>query len=71
MGGGLGGGGGGGAGSLTLEQYCTQRGIKLSDALELLNNQGITASGEQTLRQIATDNGYARPREIMDILQQP
>lgn len=70
-GGGSGGGGGGGAGSLTLAQYCTQRGIPLDNALELLSNQGVKASGEQTLRQIATDNGYARPRQIMDILQQP
>lgn len=70
-GGGSGGGGGGGAGSLTLEQYCTQQGILLSNALEQLGSQGIKASGEQTLRQIATDNGYARPRQIMDLLQQP
>lgn len=70
-GGGSGGGGGGGAGSLTLEQYCAQQGIPPNNALEMLSNQGIKASGEQTLRQIATDNGYARPRQIMDILQQP
>lgn len=70
-GGGSGGGGGGGAGSLTLEQYCTQQGILLSNALEQLGSQGIKASGEQTLRQIATDNEYARPRQIMDLLQQP
>ncbi len=70
-GGGSGVGGGSGAGSLTLEQYCTQQGISLNSALELLGNQGIKASGEQTLRQIATDNGYARPRQIMDLLQQP
>ena len=68
-GGGAGTGGGSGAGSLTLEEYCSQQGIALDAALEKLSNQGIQTSGNQTLRHIAINNGYSRPRDIMDILK--
>ena len=65
---GKGGGGGGGAGWQTLAQYCSSRGIALTNATARLQAKGIKFSADRSLRDIAQDNGYDRPYEIIDIV---
>jgi hypothetical protein len=62
------GGGGGGAGWQTLAQYCTSKGIALTNAAARLQTKGIKFAPNQTLREIALANGYDRPFELIDIL---
>lgn len=68
--GGYGGGGGpgGGAGRQTLAQYCASRDIPLTNATARLQAKGIKCAADRTLREIAQDNGYDRPYELIDIL---
>ena len=66
---GQGGGGGGGAGWQTLAQYCSSKGIALTNATARLQAKGIKFTADQTLREIALGNGYDRPYEIIDILE--
>jgi len=69
-GGGRGGfGGGGGAGWQTLTQYCSSKGLALTNATARLQAKGIKFSADQTLREIALGNGFDRPYEIIDILE--
>lgn len=72
-GGGRGAGGGagpgGGAGQKTLADFCGGEGIDLANALERLQAKGIQASAGLTLREIAAQNGYERPYELMEILR--
>jgi len=65
---GKGGGGGGGAGWQTLSQYCAARGIALTNASARLQAKGMKFATDRTLRDIALDNGYDRPYEILNIL---
>jgi len=60
---------GGGMGFKTLTQFCADEGIPLTNALSRLQARGIMASSEQTLREIAVNNGYSRPYEILVILR--
>ena len=68
--GGFGGGagGGGGPGRKTLAQFCADEGIELKQALARLQAKGIKASGELTMREIAVNNGYSRPYELIEII---
>ena len=66
---GKGGGGGGGAGWQTLAQYCSSRGIALTNATARLQAKGLKFSTDRTMREIALDNGYDRPYEIIGILE--
>ncbi len=70
-GGGRGGGGGpgGGPGWQTLAQYCSSKGIALTNATARFQAKGIKFTADQTLREIALGNGYDRPYEIIDILE--
>ena len=68
-GGGKGGGAGGGPGWKTLTQFCADEGIDLKDALARLNAKGIKASTNLTMREIAVNNGYSRPFELIDIIR--
>jgi uncharacterized membrane protein YgcG len=68
-GGGAGGGPGGGPGRKTLAQFCADEGIDLQDGLAHLQAKGIKASADQTLREIAVNNGYTRPYEILDLIR--
>jgi hypothetical protein len=63
------GGGGGGAGWKTLTQYCADEGIILKDTLARLQAKGLKASADQTLREIAVNNGYSRPFELIEIIR--
>jgi len=60
---------GGGAGWQTLAQYCTAGGLDLTNATARLEAKGIKFAVHRTLRDIARENGYDRPYEIIDILE--
>lgn len=62
------GGAGGGPGRKTLSEYCAGEGIELKAALARLQNKGIKAASDQTMREIAVNNGYQRPYEILDLI---
>ncbi len=65
-----GGGGGGGPGRMTLTEYCESRGLDVQEVEARLHAQGITLRSGQTLREIAVENGYERPFELIDIIEQ-
>lgn len=58
----------GGFGQQTLSQACASMGVDESAAMEALKQAGIKASGEQTIRQIADENGV-HPSQIRQILE--
>jgi hypothetical protein len=63
-----GGTGGGGFGQQTLAQACQDMGINLNAALKGLQQKGITATADQTIRQVADENNI-RPADIRQYLQ--
>lgn len=63
------GGKGGGVGWKTLAQYYEEEKIALNDALQRLAKQKIQASPNQTLREIAVQNGFNRPSELLGTLR--
>jgi hypothetical protein len=67
--GGGGGGAGGGPGRKTLTQFCADEAIDLEDALARLQAKGLKASADLTMREIAVNNGYSRPYEVIDIIR--
>lgn len=67
--GGYGGGGGGGVGRQTLAQYCSSKGIALTNAVARLQAKGIKFTPDRTLRDIAMDNGFERPYDLVSILE--
>jgi hypothetical protein len=67
--GGFGGGGGVGVGWKTLTQFCSDENIELKDTLARLQSKGIKATAKQTMREIAVNNGYNRPYELIEILR--
>ena len=62
-------GAGGGPGRQTLEQFCASEGMDLDASLELLRAEGLKAESDQTLRDIAVNNGYERPFELLELLR--
>jgi hypothetical protein len=62
-------GAGGGRGQQTLEQFCAEEGIDMESALKRLEARGIRAKAQQGLREIAVENGFGRPFEIMDVIR--
>lgn len=62
-------GGGGGPGRKTLAEYCADEGLDLQATLKRLEAKGIKAGTNVTLREIAVNNGYSRPYEILDIIK--
>jgi len=63
------GGPGGGPGRKTLTQFCAEEGLDQDQALARLRAKGLKVSPEQTLREIAVNNGYSRPYEILELLR--
>ncbi|MBN2508579.1 MAG: DUF4405 domain-containing protein [Verrucomicrobia bacterium] len=61
---------GGGVGWMTLAQFCDDQGITVETAIGRLNAKGFKASKDQTLREIAFNNGLQRPSELLDVLAQ-
>ena len=69
-GGGMGGGGmagGGGVGLMTLELFCSTEQLELTAALKKLQDQGIEADANMTMRTIAGLVGV-HPRELHNLL---
>ncbi|MBL9139079.1 MAG: DUF4405 domain-containing protein [Verrucomicrobiales bacterium] len=62
-------GSGGGPGRKTLKQFCAEEGIDLRIAEERLARRGVKASPDQTLREIAVNNGHDRPYVLLEILR--
>jgi hypothetical protein len=60
---------GGGVGWKTLGEFCAQENLDLSTTLKRLNEQGLKATATQTLREIAVNNGYQRPFELVEFLR--
>jgi hypothetical protein len=58
----------GGFGQQTLRQACASMGVDESAAIETLDQAGIKASGEKTIRQIADENGV-HPSQIRQMLE--
>lgn len=62
-------GGGGGMGRRTLADVCATEKVDIQQALARLQARGMTATAEQTLRDIATANQLGRPGEIVSIIR--
>ncbi|MCX7824859.1 MAG: DUF4405 domain-containing protein [Verrucomicrobiae bacterium] len=62
------GGAGKGPGRMTLAEYCGGAGVTVRDALARLSAKGIKAAESQTLREIATNNGYESPHDLLEII---
>jgi hypothetical protein len=67
--GGGGSGPGGGPGQKRLMEFCADEGIDLQTALKRLEARGIKASANITMREIAVNNGYERPYELLGIIR--
>jgi len=63
------GGRGGGTGWKTLAEYCASSGIDLKQAATRLEAKGIKFASDRTLRDIASDNGYDKPYELLDVIE--
>ncbi len=64
-----GGQGAGGAGWKSLSAFCAEEGIDLAAAMARIEAKGLKASADQTLREIALNNGYQRPADLMQIIR--
>lgn len=62
-------GGGGGPGWKTLAGFCADEGIELKAAIARLQAKGLKVSPDQTMREIAVNNGYNRPYEILAVVR--
>lgn len=63
-------GAGGGPGWKTLARYCDDEGLDLAGVKARLAARGIRFTEDQTLREIAVGNGYARPYELLEVVRQ-
>ena len=54
---------------MTLTEFCESRKIDVKEAQARLEAKGIKLTPGRTLRDIAGDNGYDRPYEILDIIE--
>ena len=66
---GRGGGPGRGMGTRTLAEFCREEGLEWSLVQERLSRAGIRATPEQTLRDLAAENGYERPYALLEMLR--
>lgn len=62
-------GSGGGPGRKTLTQFCSEEGIEVAVALQRLAAKGFKATPELTLREVAVNNGFTKPYELMDLIR--
>jgi hypothetical protein len=70
IGGHVGGGPGRGFGKMTLKQYCEEMGLDVNTAVRKLQDAGIKAGPDMTIRSIA-DSAGRHPSEIRFILEPP
>jgi len=66
---GRGAGSGGGPGRKTLSEFCVGEGINLELAVKRLGAKGIKAEPSLTLREIAVNNGYSKPYDLLEIIR--
>ena len=59
---------GDGVGRMTLEEFCTQEGIPLAEAISRLEAAGIKARGNDRLRTLAVGAGR-QPNEVADLVR--
>lgn len=62
-------GAGGGVGWKTLAQFCADEQIDIAQALRRLDANGIAASEQLTLREIASRSGDRKPYELLEIIR--
>lgn len=62
-------GGGGGPGRKTLTQFCAEEGIDVPAALARLQAKGFKAEAGLTLREIAVNNGFQKPYELLGTIR--
>ncbi|MDD3178819.1 MAG: DUF4405 domain-containing protein [Opitutaceae bacterium] len=60
---------GGGPGWKTLAQYCSDEGIPVADAIARLAAKGYKAGEQLTLREIAQNNGFAKPYGLIEVIR--
>ena len=60
---------GGGLGWKTLETYCAEQSLDVSEALSALQQAGWQVQPDQSLREIAVNNGLDRPYAIIEVLR--
>lgn len=61
--------GGGGPGRKTLVQYCAEEQLNVTNVLARLKEKRIRATESMTLREVAAENGYERPYEILELIK--
>ncbi len=66
---GTGQGSGGGPGRKTLAEYCASEGLEVQAAMARLTAKGFKAEPNLTLREIAVNNGFSKPYELLEILR--
>lgn len=54
---------------MTLTEFCQSRGLDPAAALSRLEAAGMKAAEGNTIRDIANDNGYSRPFEIIEVIE--
>jgi len=54
---------------VTIEQYCAEQQIDIEKGIDLLKAKGIQASPNQTLREVANENGLTRPSDLIEMLR--
>ena len=60
---------GGGPGQKTLEQFCASEGLDLAAVQARLAAKGIKVTPKLTLRELAVENGYEKPFELLEIIR--
>lgn len=58
-----------GLGLLTLKDFCAQENLDLNESLQRLSEKNYQSGAEMTLKDIATENGFARPYELVQLLR--
>jgi uncharacterized membrane protein YgcG len=69
-GGGAGGGAGGGPGQKTLAQLCADEGLDLAAVRARLEQRGFKVAPDRPMRELARDNGFDRPYELLAIIRE-
>ncbi len=54
---------------MTLTEFCESRKIAVGEAEARLAAKGVKLAPGRTLREIATENGYDRPFDLIEIIE--
>ena len=58
-----------GLGQFTLKEFCEKENLDLSGSLQRLAENNYQANAEMTLKEIAAENGFTRPFELVQLLR--